>query len=414
VFPLPRYGALLVAAIIAGVISPCASAQTPPPGLGSPGNGATINPGAYFSLSNVADGGETWIQIATTVDFVPESLVCDTGWFENGYFSDLQWNEPGPINDTAYCPVAEGPHYWRAKARNHADESAWSEVATFSVENHPAIPPPPEDGSCGGAVSDPDGGDPHAAEVDPIPDPDFGTGSPDGFPYEEEGGETEIISHEEQLEETHWEACSGEPTIQRWVKVINFYTAKGMDAWFHYKVSRDTKTQTAYQLNIDGAWGGFQVGTNMVHEQTRDTQGWLHKVNKPTRRLYEAHYTFVLKYSCNYNPYDWRCVRRWTPNEWLIDLRPATHLNVPDRNPAYQVELDLGEGFLRENGENKRFGLGVRIAGLNLDSQAGYRRTTSISYEGIAAGGCDHRYVYGLAVHVLHAETVYAQSTGCN
>ena len=60
---------------------------------------------------------------------------------------------------------------------------------------------------------------------------------------------------------------------------------------------------------------------------------------------------------------------------------------------------------------NRQFGIGLKLAGLNLGSQAGDSNVTRLRWTG--KSGCRHRRLFGVGAYVTESRVVYARSWDC-
>lgn len=188
---------------------------------------------------------------------------------------------------------------------------------------------------------------------------------------------------------------------RRWVKVLQWHVARGMDSTFFYrKGSRNTKTDIAYRFG-SGPWrvnGRWKEAVKRRSSVDIPKSGPYHRVRFMRYRYYK--WKEVLDEDCpSYvDPEDcFHPVERWwEPHHWTGGSAKQSDW-TPDQGAInWDVAERLPVGWIarRSTDENANFAIGLRLAGLELGSRAGYHTTTEVQWTGTS--GCPHkRWLWG-------------------
>lgn len=132
----------------------------------------------------------------------------------------------------------------------------------------------------------------------------------------------------------------------------------------------------------------------------------------PFRRRWYAQYQYKKYVACIGNDGAWICWNEWRPRIWTGDMkRSKVALSVPALDYGHDILLSKGEIFRRDEKANRQYGVGLRLAGLGLGSQAGYSSVTKLKWVGRT--GCRFRHLYGVGSFPTESRTVYARSRDC-
>jgi hypothetical protein len=442
-----------------------ASAEIPAPALGEPEPSVSVWDGEPFVVDGVVDGGDSQIQFSSSDDFAtPE---CDTGWIENGFWSQVWWDFPGPIGfSEVSCELDPGDYYWRARTRSGQEESAWSDVESFTYYAEPIEEPYDPEAEPWGPVDagEPDGGEPTDSTVEscgePVgsdPDPileELMEEEPEADPSGEGDYEamTEVYSAEgtapptplrwpsgyyvwqtqTQLstglknaafdyaagldsEQTEYE-CGGDregpfQLIRRKTRLVDLHVAPHFKAEWYMGTARETRVESAFRID-QGSW---HVGVASVEEKSRGQHAALRRTGPYHRRALPV-YQYGLYRRCYQpaNSNDEECRYAWLPYKWTGEVAPgtATLESAPfHRENSVRIYVS-GDDWGTESSRNRTFGAGVTIVGLSLASRAGYSGNTKLTFT--TTGQCSRWYVYGADDLPVDSPVVYSRTEGCS
>jgi hypothetical protein len=214
---------------------------------------------------------------------------------------------------------------------------------------------------------------------------------------------------------------------RRPVRVTHQHLGRGVNGRFCFLNGRDTYTEIAVRLQAGSSWGPWEA-SGWRRESKSRTYGSCapSSAAKPRGRRGPFHELWLASYKYyKYRVRVWQCDpasgsciptyrQEWRPHHWTGGMRLAkgVTLDQPRRRAANSIRLPRNRDFWKDARRNTRFGFGVSIAGIRLESQAGYSSITKLWW--LSTRRCRRNYLYGGGTDPGDARgPIYSKSRGC-